>query len=159
MSGTRHYATFFADQFRFALGVDRVQEVMQTIPATAVPLTTHIVDGLINLRGQIVLAMDLRARLELPPRDPRKASVSLIVRTGSGLVSLRADRLGDVLDCDSLSCAEQPLDAMPDTVTGPLRQLVRGIVKLQDVLLLVLDPDLLASSEVCLGARGGEAEM
>jgi purine-binding chemotaxis protein CheW len=159
MNTTPHqYGTFYADQFRFAISVDRVQEVLHSMPTTRVPLTTPIVDGLINLRGQIVMAIDLRTRLELPPRDPRKTNVSLIVRTNSGLICLRTDRLGDVLDCDGLDCEQQSLDAMPDTVTGPMRELVRGILKLPDYLLLVLDPDLLADSEVCLGPHASSIE-
>ena len=71
------------------------------MPTTPVPLTTDVVDGLINLRGQIVMAIDMRARLQTAATRPDQPSVSLILRTSDGLISLRVDRLGDVLDLDA----------------------------------------------------------
>jgi purine-binding chemotaxis protein CheW len=171
MSRVRQYTTFFVDRFHFGVQVDHVQEALLPMPTTLVPLTTDVVDGLINLRGQIVMAIDLRARLNMPRRDASQSSVSLILRTANGLLSLAADRLGDVLDLDALSMESlgdeeateearsedvadgrsQPLwEAVPDTVRGPLRELVQGIIQLDQSLLLVLEPDLLASPEVCL---------
>ena len=57
MSQIQQYGTFFVDEFHFGIPVDHVQEVMHTLPTTKVPLTTYIVTGLINLRGQIVMAI------------------------------------------------------------------------------------------------------
>lgn len=170
MSGARQYCTFYADPFHFAFDVDQVQEVVQPVPVTPVPLTTNVVDGLVNLRGQILPAIDLRARLDLPQRAQEEPSVSLIVRTNSGLVSLRADRLGDVLDCGDPSTCSQfatgtagdseqvagskgdglVLDRLPDTVRGPVRELALGVIQLDQSLLLVLDPDLLLIAAACL---------
>ncbi|MHB8972536.1 MAG: chemotaxis protein CheW [Pirellulaceae bacterium] len=171
MSRVRQYSTFFVDRLHFGVQVDHVQEALLPIPTTPVPRTTDVVDGLINLRGQIVMAIDLRARLDMPRRDAGQPSVSLILRTAHGLISLRVDHLGDVLDLDAMSMeplravvgdeevagadtAEdltKPLwEALPDTVHGPLRELVQGISKLDKSLLLVLDPDLLANPDACL---------
>jgi purine-binding chemotaxis protein CheW len=171
MSQVRQYSTFFADGLHFGVAVDRVQEALLPMPTTSVPLTTDIVDGLINLRGQIVTAIDLRARLNLPRRATDQPSVSLILRTANGLISLRVDYLGDVLDRDAMSLnalvdeagnedtagedvAERATppewEALPDRVRGPLRELVQGVLKLDQSLLLILDPDLLADPEVCL---------
>ena len=171
MSQVRQYSTFFVDQLHFGMAVDRVQEALLPMPATPVPLTTDIVEGLINLRGQIVLAIDLRARLNLPPRAPDQPSVSLVLRTARALISLRVDYLGDVLDLDTLSLstlgdearnedtagenvaqrATPPWwEALPDMVQGPLRELVQGVLPLDQSLLLILDPDLLADPEACL---------
>lgn len=173
MTQSGQFSTFFVDQMHFGVSVDRVQEALLTMATTPVPLTTDVVDGLINLRGQIVLAIDLRARLTLPPRGPDQASVSLILRTAHGLISLRVDRLGDVLDLDAVSLgniadpndeepaaedaaaeqAAQSWQALPDTVRGPLRELVQGVLTLDHSLLLVLNPDLLADPDVCLQAE------
>ena len=159
MTAIHQYGTFYVDRFHFAITVDRVQEVLNTLPTTPVPLTNRIVNGLINLRGQIVMAIDLRLRLELPRRAAEKHGVSLIVRTNDGLVCIEVDRLGDVLDFDMIDTGLEQLDELPETVTGPIRHLVRGIIKLDETLLLVLDPDLLADSEICLGSIKAQAEI
>lgn len=179
MKRVRQYSTFFVEQLHFGVPVELVQEAILPVPTTAVPLTTDVVVGLINLRGQIVMALDMRARIGLPLRDATSPSVSLILRTTDGLVSLLVDRLGDVLDLDTLTLRgrdpqvrdeegtdrgdEDEVDAsaasdvalelwesLPETVHGPLRELVNGIVKLDGSLLLVLDPELLARPDVCL---------
>lgn len=181
MKRVRQYSTFFVEQLHFGVPVELVQEAILPVPTTAVPLTTDVVVGLINLRGQIVMALDMRARIGLPSRGADSTSVSLILRTTDGLVSLLVDRLGDVLDLDALTLhgrdphagddegpersdheedeaeapaardgASQLWESLPDTVHGPLRELVHGIVKLDGSLLLVLDPELLAKPDVCL---------
>ncbi len=173
MSETNQYCTFFADHFHFAIDVDHVQEVLQPMPVTHVPLASDVIDGLVNLRGQIVTAIDLRTRLELPRREPSTPSVSLIVRTKSGLMSVRTDRLGDVLDSESImlsrssatdgltsasdldAAKEAPLfqlEPLPDTVQGPVREVTRGIIQLETSLLLVLDPEQLLTADVSLDA-------
>ena len=124
MNVVRQYSTFFVDRFHFAIDVDHVQEVVRPMPTTPVPLTSEVVDGLVNLRGQIVTAVDLRSRLELPRREDAEPSASLIVRTSCGLISLRVDRLGDVLDFDDTSTnaqlsAVQPGDIESQSVAGP----------------------------------------
>lgn len=171
MSQLREYSTFFVDRLHFGVDVHHVQETLLPVPTTPVPLTTDVVGGLINLRGQIVMALDLRARLKLPPRAPDQGSVSLILRTSQGLISLAVDHLGDVLDLDAMShepsanqaavesvaddrttdaAATRLWEALPCTVRGPLRQVVTGTFKLDHTLLLVLDPDVLADPDVCL---------
>lgn len=168
MSGACQYTTFFAGPYHFAIDVDCVREVVQPMTATPVPMTGEVVCGLVNLRGQIITAVDLRARLELPSGDARDVAVSLIVRTGGGLISLRADRLGDVLDLETYEeggnapprsgAAGQTglLEPIPDTVGPPLRDVVRGVLQLEETLLLVLDPEQLLT--VAVGLRQPEEE-
>ncbi len=118
MTRVRQYSTFFVDRFHFGVQVDHVQEALLPMPTTRVPLTTDVVDGLINLRGQIVMAIDLRARLNMPRRVAGQPSVSLILRTANGLISLRVDHLGDVLDLDALSMETLDEEDRGDEMAG-----------------------------------------
>lgn len=118
------------------LGVDAavVQEVMKHRPSTAVPLADDVVSGLVNLRGQIVVAIDLRRRLGLPPRDAAaRPPMDVVVRTDAGPLSLVVDRVGDVIEVDP-----SHLHPPPETVPRPLRDLVSGTLQLPDRLLLVV---------------------
>jgi purine-binding chemotaxis protein CheW len=133
---SRQFSTFFvADLF---LGVDvlRVQEVLRFQHMTRVPLAPEVVEGLINLRGQIVTAIDMRRRLGLPPRAADQTPINVVVRTDDGAVSLLVDEIGDVLDVDAASYEPPPENLHPEA-----RELIRGIYKLKDRLLLVLDAD------------------
>ena len=131
------YCTFVLDGHLFGVDVASVQEVLKQQDLTPVPRAPRQVAGLINLRGQIVTALDLRSRLGLPERPAGSGSVSVVVRAADGTpVSLVVDRIGDVLDVDGAS-----LEAPPDTVPADVRELVRGICKLDDRLMLLLDTE------------------
>lgn len=134
MSSTRQYCTFFLDNLFFGVEVHQVQEVIRYQEMTRVPLASRVVNGLINLRGQIVTALDLRTRLELLPRPEGRLPMNVVVRTDDGPMSLLVDEIGDVLEVDNESF-ERP----PETLQGIARELIRGAYKLKDRLLLTLD--------------------
>lgn len=127
-------STFFVAELFFGVDVLRVQEVLRFQQMTRVPQAPELIEGLINLRGQIVTAIDMRRRLQLPPRADDQTPMNMVVRTEDGAVSLLVDEIGDVLDVDGATY-ERP----PDNLDPVARELVRGIYKLDDRLLLVLD--------------------
>jgi purine-binding chemotaxis protein CheW len=128
------FATFRLAGYLFGIEVVKVQEVLRYQRMTAVPLAPPEIAGLINLRGQIVTALDLRSRLRLPERPDDRLPMNVVVRTPEGSLSLLVDEIGDVIEV-SESAFERP----PATLTGPARQLVRGAYKLENRLMLVLD--------------------
>ena len=132
----RQFCTFLLAGHHFGVDVTSVQEVIRAQEMTRVPLTPPVVRGLINLRGQIVTAIDLRRRLDLPDRPDGDPPVNVVVRTDDGAVSLLVDEIGDVLDVP-----EAAFERPPETLTGPARELIRGAFKLDGRLLLILDTD------------------
>jgi purine-binding chemotaxis protein CheW len=120
----------------FGVDVLQVQEVLRAQPMTAVPQAPGVIEGLINLRGQIVTAIDMRRRLRMPARTEDTPPMNIVVRTLDGAVSLLVDEIGDVLQMDD-SNYERP----PENLGGVARELIRGVYKLKDRLLLVLDEE------------------
>ena len=100
------------------------------------PLAASVVRGLINLRGQIVTAIDLRRRLGLPDRAEAGETLpmNLVVRTDDGVVSLLVDEIGEVVEVDEDSFERPP----PPSKEWPA-ELVLGVYKREGSLLLVLD--------------------
>ncbi len=133
MAALQQFCTFFLDGAMFGVEVEKIQEVLRWQQTTRVPLAPSVVGGLLNLRGQIVTAIDLRSRLELPPASTAKQPMNVVVRTSEGAVSLLVDEIGDVVEVDDSS-----FEQSPDTVSGVARQMIRGVYKLKDKLLLVL---------------------
>jgi purine-binding chemotaxis protein CheW len=129
-------STFFVADLFFGVDVLRVQELLRFQPMTRVPQAPEVIEGLINLRGQIVTAIDMRRRLRLPPRTGDHTPMNMVVRTDDGAVSLLVDEIGDVLDVDP-AAYERP----PQNLDPVARELIRGVYKLKDRLLLVLDTD------------------
>jgi purine-binding chemotaxis protein CheW len=128
------YSTFFVGDLFFGVDVLRVQEVLQYQQMTRVPQAQDVIEGLINLRGQIVTAIDMRRRLRLPSRGDGQTPMNMVVCTEDGAVSLLVDEIGDVLDLDAATY-ERP----PENLSSGARELIRGVYKLKDRLLLVLD--------------------
>jgi purine-binding chemotaxis protein CheW len=134
MARETQFCTFVVGGMLFGLDVACIQEVIRYQCVTIVPLTESAIAGLINLRGQIVTAIDLRVRLGLPPRDPDERPLNVVVRTPEGAISLLVDEIGDVILVDDDSF-ERP----PDTLDDAAREVIRGAYKLKGRLLLVLD--------------------
>ncbi|HEX2870887.1 MAG TPA: chemotaxis protein CheW [Polyangiaceae bacterium] len=136
MSDTTQLCTFGVDDMLFGVDVTRVQEVIRFQEMTAVPLAPNVVRGLINLRGQIVMAVDLRARLGLPPRPGGDLPMNVVVQSTDGCVSLLVDSIGDVIEV-----SESVLEIPPPTMEKHHKQVVDAVCKLPGKLLLVLDPE------------------
>ena len=136
MTNTKQFCTFFVNGLFFGIEVLKVQEVIRYQEMTRVPLAPATIQGLINLRGQIVTAVDLRRRLELPPREADQLPMNVVVRSEDGAVSLLVDEIGDVVEIQD-DIYEQP----PETLKGVARELVQGVYKLKERLLLILDTE------------------
>jgi purine-binding chemotaxis protein CheW len=134
MAHTSQFCTFYLDKLLFGVELKTVQEVIRSLQVTQVPLAPQVVSGLINLRGQIVTAVDLRRRLEMEPRPADVPAMNVVVRSDDGAVSLLVDEIGDVVEVDD-STFERP----PETLRGSVRTIVTGVHKLNDRLMLVLD--------------------
>ena len=133
---TTLYSTFSVDDRYVGIPVDRVQEVLLAQPLTPVPLSHAHISGLLNLRGQIVTAIDLRRRLQLPELSSDRLPMNVVVRTEEGAVSLLVDEIGDVLEV-----TEESFESPPETLRGAAREFIRGTYKLPERLLLVLDTE------------------
>jgi purine-binding chemotaxis protein CheW len=128
------FCTFHIGDLFLGLEVTRVQEVLRDCAITPIPAASSLVRGLINLRGQIVTAVDIRSRFGVDESPGEETTTAIVLDSGDELVSLTVDRAGEVVEVDS-GAFEKP----PDTLTGESRRLIRGAYKLEDRLLLVLD--------------------
>ena len=135
MADKRLLSSFYVEDLLFGLAVEIVQEVTSGVKLTPVPLAPPLVRGLLNLRGQIVTAIDLRRCLQLSDRPADQMPVDLILRTDDGGTSLLVDRVGDVLEVD-----DADFEPPPATLRGRLQELIRGAYKLDGRLLLALEP-------------------
>lgn len=135
-SRSRQYATFYVGDLFFGVEVLQVQEVLRAQEMTRVPRADSVVEGLINLRGQIVTAFDMRERLGLGRREGNKPPMNVVIRSEDGAISLLVDEIGDVIEIK-----EENFEPPPATMTEVARETLEGVYKLPDRLLLVLSTD------------------
>ena len=128
----RQLCTFSLGELCLSLPVEDVQEVLCAQALTRIPLSPPAVRGLINLRGQIVTALDLRTVLGMQ-EGPRSTEPMNLVLRGEGF-SLLVDEIGDVIGVDG-ETGEEP----PATLREGLRRVCSTVFKLEDHLLVELD--------------------
>ncbi|MBK6870113.1 MAG: chemotaxis protein CheW [Kineosporiaceae bacterium] len=129
-------STFHVGKYLFGVDVALVQEVVRLNQITPVPLARPEIAGLINLRGAVLTAIDLRARLGLPPADGTRERVNVVVRVDDEPVSLLVDEIGGVLEVSQV-----PFESTPSTVDEKVRDLLLGAYTLPDRLLLALNAE------------------
>ena len=133
-AASRQYSTFFLDGLYLGVEVLKVQELIRYQEMTRVPLASSVVRGLINLRGQIVTAIELRRRFDMPDRPADRMPMNVVVRIDDVAVSLLVDEIGDVVEVN-----EEQFEPAPETIRGRANDLVIGVYKMAERLLLVLD--------------------
>jgi len=134
MTDPKQFCTFYINDTLFGIEVLTVQEVLRYQEMTEVPLAAPEIKGLINLRGQIITAIDLRTRMQLPPREADQKPMNIVVQTNDEVISFLVDSIDDVLEVD-----EEAFEEAPSTVDDSTRELVTGVYKLDGKLLMILD--------------------
>jgi len=130
------FCTFYLGELLFGVEVRHVREVLREQRVTRVPLAHPMVSGLINLRGQIITAIDLRKRLNLDSSIPQPRRVNIIVKVDQSTVSFLVDAVAEVEELQNYS-----FEPLPETLKGIARLLVKGVYKLPKQLLLILNPE------------------
>ena len=135
MTGPKQFCTFYVNDILLGIEVLDVQEVLRYQDITGIPLAPPEIQGLINLRGQIITAINLRSRMHLPPSNDITQSMNMVTRINNEVVSFLVDSVGDVLEVD-----DDSFEPVPSTVDASIRELVSGVYKLEGKrLLMALD--------------------
>lgn len=146
-TGTTSYVSVTLSNQLFGIPVLQVQDVFAPIAITCVPLAPPEVGGVLNLRGRIVTVIDMRKRLGLPNREGRRGSLAIGIERGGESYGLLVDDVGDVLALPSTE-----MQGVPATLDAKWRAVSKGVYRLENSLLVVLDIDRLMVFERSLQA-------
>ena len=130
------FVTVIIDEQLFGLPISRVQDVFMLKDMTEVPLSIPEIAGVLNLRGRIVTAIDMRQRLGLPERDPEETAMAVGIDRERESFGLVIDRIGDVLHLPV-----NEFDANPVNLDPRWKSVAESIFMLEDELLVILDVD------------------
>ncbi|MFK7843802.1 MAG: chemotaxis protein CheW [Rhodothermales bacterium] len=136
MKNRKQYCTFYLNDLMFGIDVLKVQEIILPQEMTEVPLSTPSIRGLINLRGQVVTAIDLRRWLGFVPVANGNEAMNVVIRAEEDILSFLVDDIGDVLEPD-----EGSFEPPPETLKENIRELINGVYKLENQLLLVMNAE------------------
>ena len=131
---------FALGEEHYGLEISAVYEIIRRQPITAVPQAPASVEGVINLRGRIIPVVDLRERFGLPAATTSAASRIVVCDASGNRVGLMVDGVSEVLMV--------PADAVeptPEVAVGSQADYVRGVAKLGDQMIILLDLEHLFS--------------
>ena len=130
------YVTMTIGDHLFGLPIFRVQDVFVPARVTRVPLAPPEVAGILNLRGRVVTAIDMRSRLDLGARAPGTPVMAIGIELKGEFYGLLVDSVGEVLQLRNDAC-----EANPANLDAGLARVAAGIYRLEGQLMVVLDVD------------------
>ena len=130
------YVTVTLDEQLFGLPISRVQDVFVPDRLTCVPLSQPEIAGVLNLRGRIVTAIDMRCRLGLPVREGKNPVIAVGIELKGESYGLLVDAVGEVMKLAKDGC-----EAKPANLDARLAAVAAGVYRLDGQLLVVLDID------------------
>ena len=134
--GITEYVTAMIGGQLFGLPIARVQDVFMPERMTRVPLSSDDVAGVLNLRGRIVTAIDMRARLGLPKNEEEGPPMAIGVDLRGESYGLLIDNIGEVLKLSDDGCEVNPVNLDPR-----MAKMAGGVHRLDGQLMVVLDVD------------------
>ncbi len=132
------YVTLMLGEQLCGLPVSSVRDILGEQPITRIPLAPPEIAGSLNLRGRIVTSIDLRRRLGLGATTDPQGRMSVVAEHGGELYALLVDQVEEVLTLPA-----NALEANPPTLPPPWSQFSRGVCRLEQRLLVLLDPERL----------------
>jgi purine-binding chemotaxis protein CheW len=133
---TQGYVTVITAGQLFGIKVGRVRDVFVPRGLSSVPLAPPEISGLLNLRGRIVTAIDLRLRLGLAPRESGAAAIAVGIEERGELYGLIVDKAGDVLWLSPATYEPNPVN-----LDARWARFCNGVHRLEHGLMVVLDVD------------------
>jgi purine-binding chemotaxis protein CheW len=125
---------FALGEERYGLEISAVYEIIRHQPITAVPQAPPSVEGVINLRGRIIPIVNLRFRFGLPDAHVSNSSRIVVCDANSRRVGLIVDGVSEVLMIPA-----EAIEQTPDVAVGSNTEYVRGVAKLDDQMIILLD--------------------
>jgi len=127
----------------FGVEINQVREIVRVVPITPIPRAPDFIEGVVNLRGQILAVIDLAKRMNLPQGQHTEKTRIVVVEVVDNVVGMIVDEVSEVLRLPL-----ENIEAAPEIVSSDVAQkYLKGVGKLEDRLLILLDLGRIFSSE------------
>jgi purine-binding chemotaxis protein CheW len=134
MSETIQVVSFKLGSEEYGVDIAQVQEINRMVAVTHVPRAPQFMEGVINLRGQLIPIIDLRARFGMPRAEHTKNTRIVVTEIGAKRVGMVVDSVSEVL-----RLPVEHIEPAPEMITGVETEYIRGVGKIEDRLIILLD--------------------
>jgi purine-binding chemotaxis protein CheW len=142
-SGEIQLVVFKIGEEEFGVEINQVREIVKLVSITRMPKAPAFIEGVVNLRGQIITVIDLSRRLDLPSKGRSESTRIMVVEIGENTVGMIVDSVSEVLRLSSDDIEDTP--SLIDTEVH--EKYLRGVGKSEDRLLILLDLNEVLSTE------------
>jgi len=150
--GLCEYITVYIEDQLFGLPVLSVQDVFMPQSITHVPLANADIAGVLNLRGRIVTAINMRRRLGLPELDDVHDAMAVGIESNGEFYGLIIDSVGDVIGLD-----EKTLEANPSNLDPRWAAVADGVHRMDGQLMVILNIERALALNPTTGAGSAAA--
>jgi purine-binding chemotaxis protein CheW len=126
----------------YGVDISQVQEIIRIVEITHVPRAPHFMEGVINLRGQLIPIIDLRTRFSMPRAEHTKHTRIVVTEIGSKRVGIVVDSVSEVLNIPM-----DHVEGAPDMIAGVGTEYIQGVGKVGDRLVILLDLTMVITGE------------
>jgi purine-binding chemotaxis protein CheW len=126
----------------YGVDISQVQEIIRMVEITHVPRAPHFMEGVINLRGQLIPIIDLRTRFGMSRIDATKSTRIIVTEIGSKRVGIVVDSVSEVLNIPL-----ENIEEAPEMIAGIGTEYIQGVGKMNDRLIIMLDLTMVISGE------------
>jgi purine-binding chemotaxis protein CheW len=137
-----HVVSFSLGSEEYGVDISQVQEIIRMVEITHVPRAPHFMEGVINLRGQLIPIIDLRTRFGMPRADQTKSTRIVVTEIGSKRVGIVVDAVSEVLNIPL-----EQVENAPEMIAGVGTEYIQGVGKVGERLIILLDLTMVISGE------------
>lgn len=131
---TMQVVSFKLGSEEYGVDIAQVQEINRMVAITHVPRAPQFMEGVINLRGQLIPIIDLRSRFGMPRVEHSKSTRIVVTEIGAKRVGMVVDSVSEVL-----RLAVDQIEPAPEMITGVDTEYIRGVGKIEERLIILLD--------------------
>jgi len=137
----------------FAMDIRSIREIRGWIASTHLPHAPSYIKGMINLRGTVLVVIDLAERLGLPAQEPNAASVVVVVETGTKVAGLLVDAV-----CDIITVTDDMRQATPETGSDASREFIEGLIMMDNRIISIVSIPAIMPEAAVAAMLPGQAE-
>ena len=126
----------------YGVDIAQVQEIIRLVEITHVPRAPHFMEGVINLRGQLIPIIDLRTRFGMERIDATKSTRIIVTEIGSKRVGIVVDSVSEVLNIPL-----ENIEEAPEMIAGVGTEYIQGVGKMNDRLIIMLDLTMVITTD------------
>ena len=117
------------------VNIHQVREIVRLVPITPIPRAPEFIEGVVNLRGQVLAVMDLAKRLDIPSKPRSEKTRIVVVELEDNAVGMIVDEVSEVLRIPT-----SKVEKTPQLIESEISQrYITGVGKLKDRLLILID--------------------